>query len=66
MERETFGRDNRTALKFGGQKINLRPVDADALQWTAARVPAAGSGDLCFVSAVPIPRRGRAPAQYAA
>ena len=55
MEVETFGRDNRTALKFGGQKINLRPVHADALEWVAARVPLAGSGDLCFVSAVPIP-----------
>ena len=37
MEVETFGRDNRTALKFGGQKINLRPVDADALAWVAAQ-----------------------------
>jgi catechol 2,3-dioxygenase-like lactoylglutathione lyase family enzyme len=55
MEVETFGRDNRTALKFGGQKINLRPVHADARDWVAARVPVAGSGDLCFVSAVPVP-----------
>jgi catechol 2,3-dioxygenase-like lactoylglutathione lyase family enzyme len=55
MEVETFGRDNRTALKFGGQKINLRPVHADALAWLAAKVPVAGSGDLCFVSAVPAP-----------
>ena len=55
MEVETFGRDNRTALKFGGQKINLRPVQTDALEWVAARLPVAGSGDMCFVSAVPIP-----------
>lgn len=55
MEVETFGRDNRTALKFGGQKINLRPVDTDAHSWVAARAPVAGSGDLCFVSAVPVP-----------
>jgi catechol 2,3-dioxygenase-like lactoylglutathione lyase family enzyme len=55
MEVETFGRDNRTALKFGGQKVNLRPVHADALEWVAAREPVAGSGDLCFVSAVPSP-----------
>ncbi len=54
MEVETFGRDNRTALKFGGQKINLRPVHADALAWLAAKAPVAGAGDLCFVSPVPI------------
>ena len=29
MEREEFGPNNRTALKFGGQKINVRPADAD-------------------------------------
>jgi catechol 2,3-dioxygenase-like lactoylglutathione lyase family enzyme len=28
MEREEFGPHNRTALKFGGQKINVRPTDA--------------------------------------
>ena len=33
MEREDFGPDNRTALKFGGQKINLRPADADPGSW---------------------------------
>jgi len=55
MDVETFGRDNRTALKFGGQKINLRPVQTDALEWLAAKAPLAGSGDLCFVSAVPAP-----------
>ncbi len=55
MEVETFGRDNRTALKFGGQKINLRPMNADALAWLAAKMPVPGSGDLCFVSAVPAP-----------
>ena len=27
MDREDFGPKNRTALKFGGQKINLRPHD---------------------------------------
>ncbi len=32
MEREDFGADLRTALKFGGQKINLRPADADLRQ----------------------------------
>jgi catechol 2,3-dioxygenase-like lactoylglutathione lyase family enzyme len=55
MEVETYGRDHRTALKFGGQKINLRPVNSDSQAWVTAQVPAAGSSDLCFVSAVPIP-----------
>ncbi len=55
MEVETFGREHRTALKFGGQKINLRPVDMDPYVWVAAREPVAGSDDLCFVSPVSIP-----------
>jgi catechol 2,3-dioxygenase-like lactoylglutathione lyase family enzyme len=55
MEVETFGRDNRTALKFGGQKINLRPVDADPVDWVAAREVVPGSDDLCFVTAVGVP-----------
>ena len=37
MDREEFGEDGRTALKFGGQKLNLRPHD---------------SADLCFITAV--------------
>lgn len=52
MEREEFGRQQRTALKFGGQKLNLRPADADAATWSAARSPLSGSADLCFVTAV--------------
>ena len=31
LQREVFGPDGRIALKFGGQKINLRPVGADKL-----------------------------------
>ena len=45
MEVESFGRDNRTALKFGGQKINLRPVNADPHAWVTARLPVSGSDD---------------------
>src|SRR5271170_6174879 len=52
MEREEFGRQQRTALKFGGQKLNLRPENADATAWSAARAPLAGTADLCFVTAV--------------
>ena len=52
MEREEFGRQQRTCLKFGGQKLNLRPDSADAKDWFTAREPLAGAADLCFVSAV--------------
>jgi catechol 2,3-dioxygenase-like lactoylglutathione lyase family enzyme len=50
MEREDFGPDNRCALKFGGQKINVRP--ADSLNWTTGRDARPGGSDLCFISAV--------------
>ena len=33
MEREEFGPKHRTALKFGGQKINVRPTDSDPGTW---------------------------------
>jgi catechol 2,3-dioxygenase-like lactoylglutathione lyase family enzyme len=52
MEREEFG-DNRTALKFGGQKINLRPVDADLGAWPTGVCSEAGAGDVCFITAAP-------------
>ncbi|MBV9655036.1 MAG: VOC family protein, partial [Acetobacteraceae bacterium] len=52
MEREEFGRDQRTALKFGGQKLNLRPVSADQRSWITGANDRPGNGDLCFVTAV--------------
>ncbi|HYZ34525.1 MAG TPA: VOC family protein [Crenalkalicoccus sp.] len=52
MEREEFGQPPRTALKFGGQKINLRPQDAPADQWIAAVDCSPGTQDLCFIVAV--------------
>ena len=52
MDREEYGRQQRTCLKFGGQKINLRPVLADETEWETAESPLAGSADLCFVTAV--------------
>jgi catechol 2,3-dioxygenase-like lactoylglutathione lyase family enzyme len=52
MERETFGRDNRTALRFGGQKLNLRPHDADSGAWHTGASTAPGSQDLCFIATV--------------
>ena len=53
MEREEFGPNNRTALKFGGQKINVRPADADPGSWVTGVNHEAGSGDLCFITAAP-------------
>lgn len=51
MRAVTFG-DNRRALAFGRQKINLHPADAP-LKPHAAQ-PTRGSADLCFVTATPI------------
>jgi catechol 2,3-dioxygenase-like lactoylglutathione lyase family enzyme len=52
MDREEFGEDRRTALKFGGQKINLRPADAPLDEWPSGEVTDAGALDICFVTAV--------------
>ena len=40
LQREVFGPDERIALKFGGQKINLRPVGAENWITGAAEVAA--------------------------
>jgi catechol 2,3-dioxygenase-like lactoylglutathione lyase family enzyme len=53
MEREEFGLNHRTALKFGGQKINLRPLDADVASWPTGVCSDPGAADVCFVTAVP-------------
>ena len=52
VTRETFGPSNRTALSLGDQKINLRPVGAQAVDpdWFTGAVEAAGSEDLCFIT----------------
>ncbi len=43
------GGASRTSLRFGTQKINLRPVDTSQADWFTARTPQAGSDDLCFL-----------------
>jgi catechol 2,3-dioxygenase-like lactoylglutathione lyase family enzyme len=48
MTREVFGADGRIALKFGNQKINLRPTDAP--DWPTGAVDAPGSLDFCFIT----------------
>jgi catechol 2,3-dioxygenase-like lactoylglutathione lyase family enzyme len=40
----------RTSLIFGSQKINMRPRDADKVEWFTADHEAAGSDDLCFLT----------------
>ena len=52
MEREDFGPRNRTALKFGGQKINVRPSGTDQGSWVTGDNDSPGTADLCFVTAV--------------
>ena len=44
------GKTPRTSLVFGNQKINVRPRDADKVEWFTAGLPAAGSDDLCFLT----------------
>jgi catechol 2,3-dioxygenase-like lactoylglutathione lyase family enzyme len=40
----------RTSLTFGNQKINVRPRDADKVEWFTADHETAGSDDLCFLT----------------
>ncbi|MGY4574668.1 VOC family protein [Bradyrhizobium pachyrhizi] len=44
------GKTPRTSLVFGNQKINVRPRDADKVDWFTAEHEAAGSDDLCFLT----------------
>jgi catechol 2,3-dioxygenase-like lactoylglutathione lyase family enzyme len=44
------GKPPRTSLIFGNQKINLRPRDADKVEWFTADRETAGSDDLCFLT----------------
>jgi catechol 2,3-dioxygenase-like lactoylglutathione lyase family enzyme len=45
------GKTKRTSLLFGNQKINVRPRDADKVEWFTADHEMAGSDDLCFLTA---------------
>ncbi len=44
------GKPPRASLIFGNQKINLRPRDADKVEWFTADHETAGSDDLCFLT----------------
>jgi catechol 2,3-dioxygenase-like lactoylglutathione lyase family enzyme len=48
LQREIFGLDQRIALKFGTQKINLRPIDAE--NWITSTSREAGGVDICFIT----------------
>jgi catechol 2,3-dioxygenase-like lactoylglutathione lyase family enzyme len=54
MEAKVFdpghGKTPRTSLVFGDQKINVRPLGADKLEWFTASHETAGSEDLCFLT----------------
>jgi catechol 2,3-dioxygenase-like lactoylglutathione lyase family enzyme len=49
MDREEFGPHRRTTLRFGGQKINLRPAEATQAEWWSATEAAPATQDLCFI-----------------
>ena len=44
------GKTARTSLVFGDQKINVRPLGADKVEWFTADRETAGSDDLCFLT----------------
>src|SRR5438270_10224950 len=44
------GKTPRTSLVFGNQKINVRPRNADKVEWFTADHESAGSDDLCFLT----------------
>jgi catechol 2,3-dioxygenase-like lactoylglutathione lyase family enzyme len=44
------GKPPRTAMHFGRQKINLRPIAASKAEWFTADHEAVGSEDLCFLT----------------
>src|ERR1700675_2698629 len=44
------GKPPRTSLMFGDQKINVRPLGADKVEWFTADHETPGSDDLCFLT----------------
>ena len=43
----------RTAIQFGAQTINLRPIAASAVDWLTGARPQPGSDDPCFLTETP-------------
>lgn len=52
METVTFGKENRKALSFGEQKINLHPAGREYVP--RARNPVPGAGDFCLITRTPL------------
>ena len=54
MVREQFepapGRAKRTMLRFGTQRINVRPAGFSKVEWFTANAETPGSHDLCFLT----------------
>ncbi|WP_298281589.1 VOC family protein [Acidocella sp.] len=50
MEREEYGGKNRTALRFGGAKLNLHEVGSEGTLHAATAMP--GTLDFCLIVAV--------------
>jgi catechol 2,3-dioxygenase-like lactoylglutathione lyase family enzyme len=54
MARKDFdpgeGKAKRVSVSFGDQKINLRPLSVDKVEWFTAAHDAAGTQDLCFLT----------------
>lgn len=48
----TSGGAARTSLRFGRNKINLRPIAARQAEWFTGHMPQPGSDDLCFLTSV--------------
>jgi catechol 2,3-dioxygenase-like lactoylglutathione lyase family enzyme len=48
LQREAFGPDRRIALKFGRQKLNLRPTGA--ANWETGAIDTPGAMDFCFIT----------------
>jgi catechol 2,3-dioxygenase-like lactoylglutathione lyase family enzyme len=44
------GKPKRTSLLFGNQKINVRPMGTDKIEWFTADHETPGSEDLCFLT----------------
>jgi catechol 2,3-dioxygenase-like lactoylglutathione lyase family enzyme len=44
------GKPKRTSLLFGNQKINVRPIGTDKIEWFTADHETPGSEDLCFLT----------------
>jgi catechol 2,3-dioxygenase-like lactoylglutathione lyase family enzyme len=53
MERESFGTDRRSALRFGSQKLNLHQAGAEFHPNAALARP--GTIDICFITGIPAP-----------